>query len=727
LCLPPRGSGKVHLVPLCSGQKSLEWIFCPALASLMSFLFRGGKFLITLATTLAVGSSIAAAENHREILLEKLTAVPQTLTAPIVADTFTWWLPRGADTLILPMAAGIVVDKTNAPLRNWLAQHAPWDLTDLPVVAARYGDQTLVVIVPWPHYAQLLVDDRVGVRFTFPTNRNHATPCDLVAARRDSTNLLEAALVFRTWRAFATKTGAIPKPRPLAVKAAALPAVTNLFGAAHFYLWGPALFSRHDVDRQQWGAVARELWSAPTNSFCGRLVARFSAAQKANLRALSQAEWPDGYLTASVAAAIDAALTEASLLDQPTNRPLAEVVRRNSAALGAAWHERAHDPVTWGDGFSVPLLESLRAAGVNRALLLLNDFYARAPRPDVTAKAEALGFLIGPYDAYHGVHDPASPPDATWETAQFDAAAYHDGRIQNADGSGHKGFRNRGFHFSPLAAWPYVQRRVTGRLRETPFNAWFVDCDATAECFDDYNPLHPATRVDDIAARRARLHWLETDEKLVVGSEGGSALFADVIHFGHGIATPYIGHLAKEFKDPNSPCFMGKYWPAEGPDIFFKPITVPASLRSPYFDPGVRIPLYQAALGDELLVSHHWNFDSLKFGDVTAVRELLELLYLTPPLYHLNRQSWPNRRERIVKHFQFWSPLHQQLAAAPLVKFEWLDASRKLQRTTFRPANGAVTVTVNFSATAQQNYPPHSATVSGAISVPQTVYQAGRP
>ena len=36
-----------------------------------------------------------------------------------------------------------------------------------------------------------------------------------------------------------------------------LRAVTNLFGAPHIYLWGPALFSRHDVDRKQWIVFAR--------------------------------------------------------------------------------------------------------------------------------------------------------------------------------------------------------------------------------------------------------------------------------------------------------------------------------------------------------------------------------------------------------------------------------------------------------------------------------------
>ncbi len=128
--------------------------------------------------------------------------------------------------------------------------------------------------------------------------------------------------------------------------------------------------------------------------------------------------------------------------------------------------------------------------------------------------------------------------------------------------------------------------------------------------------------------RRQRLRWLETEKKLVVGSEEGSALFADVIAFGHGIQTPYLGHLAPEFKDPNSLSFAGRHWPSDTPANSFESIPVPASLLTPYFDPQVRIPLYQAALGDELIVSHHWSLDSLRLSDVARKRELMELLYM---------------------------------------------------------------------------------------------------
>jgi hypothetical protein len=155
----------------------------------------------------------------------------------------------------------------------------------------------------------------------------------------------------------------------------------------------------------------------------------------------------------------------------------------------------------------------------------------------------------------------------------------------------------------------------------------------------------------------------------------------------------------------------------------FKPTPVPPSLHTPYFDPIVRIPLYQAALGDEIVATHHWSYDSFKFSDVAGTRELMELLYMVPPMYHLNRETWPQRRERIARHYAFWSPLHQTLATAPLIRFDYLTTDRRLQRTTFRVPVGDVTITVNFQDSEVKGYPAESATVAGKIPVAQSVYR----
>ncbi|MBX3734820.1 MAG: hypothetical protein KF791_19760 [Verrucomicrobiae bacterium] len=666
-----------------------------------------------------------AAPRDQTLELGAISHQPDSFRSGVGSSgEFTWWLPAGADEYVLPISAGIAVEASRPDRMRWLREGSPWSLSELPVLGARHGNQMLVVIVPWPHYAALVMEDRVGIRFSFPEGRHQAAPCEIVAMLRGP-DPLDVARCFREWRLTATNTGAIPRPRPLQQKIAALEKATRLLGAPHCYLWGPAWFSRHDVPKHRWVPFARVLRAAAPDSPGGRLVARFSDEGRSALNELAAAEWPMDHLTVRLADAINASLEGPGLLEPAPGAPAAERIRRSQQALADAFGNFVNPPRSWGDGMSHSLLDSLHDAGMGRALLLLSDLHGRSLRPDVVVRAEALGFLLGPYDSYHSVHSPTAGADDTWETAQFDLDAYQRGRVMNADGSGHAGFKGRGFHFSPLAAWPHVQERVGRMVREAPYSAWFVDCDATAECFDDFSPEHPATRCDDAALRRKRLAWLESGQRMVVGSEGGSVLFADVIHFGHGVHTPFIGHLDPSLRDPQSPHFLGRHWPPDRPDLYFKPVPVPPSLKVPYFDPTVRIPLYQAALGDEIVATHHWGFDSLKFSDVERERELLEILHMVPPLYHLNRETWPKRRGRILKHLAFWGPLHRELGTAPLTQFALLSHDRLVQRTTFRPAAGAVTITVNFGALAQAGQAPYSATVAGAIPTSGQIYRAG--
>lgn len=663
------------------------------------------------------------ASDERILQLNEISFEPATYSSNVGdSGIFTWWLPAGADEYILPLSAGVVVDTSQKELMRWLRQGSPWPLSELPAIGLRYGDQMAVVIVPWPHYAELIVEDRLGIRFSFPRERERATPIEIVTMRR-SAEPLEVARAFREWRQTADSTGGIPRPRTLNQKIYELDNAARLLGAPHFYLWGSALFSRHDVPKNKWLAFARALCTASSSGFGGRLVVSFTVEQRSALQDLANAEWPMDYLTVTVAGAIDTVLSDPDLLYLGPETPAAAVVQSNKRALSQAFGNFLNPMETWGDGFSASILEALHHSGIERALLLLSDLYSRTPRPDMAALADEFGYLVGPYDSYHTVHSPSADSDSTWETAQFDLAAYEAGRVVNADGSGNGGFLGRGYHFSPEAAWPYVQQRVGEIVTHTSFSAWFIDCDATAECFDDFSREHSATRVDDITLRRQRLSWLESENNMVVGSEGGSVLFSDVIHFGHGVHTPYIGHLDPSFRDRGSPHYLGRHWPPDTPEQSFKSVPIPPSLVVPYFDPTVRIPLYQAALGDEIIATHHWSFDSLKFENVKGTRELLEILYMVPPLYHINRETWPERREPILEYLAFWGPLHRELAPVPLTGFDYLSDDRLVQRTTFQTEEGEVKITVNFGGKSQKGYPAYSATVSGPISVSRRVYR----
>jgi hypothetical protein len=92
-------------------------------------------------------------------------------------------------------------------------------------------------------------------------------------------------------------------------------------------------------------------------------------------------------------------------------------------------------------------------------------------------------------------------------------------------------------------------------------------------------------------------------------------------------------------------------------------------------------------------------------------------------MYHLNRETWQKRSQRIIRHFAYWSPIHRALATSPLIRFEWLTPDRQLQRTTFSSPQGPVTMTVNFSDADLKGFPRQSATAEGPISVQERVYR----
>ena len=136
-------------------------------------------------------------------------------------------------------------------------------------------------------------------------------------------------------------------------------------------------------------------------------------------------------------------------------------------------------------------------------------------------------------------------------------------------------------------------------------------------------------------------------------------------------------------KDRGSKYFLGAYYPPQAPAIFFKQVPMKPEYRRAFADPRFRLPLYQVVFHDSVVTTHQWGSGSLKFSDEDHARELLELLYDVPPLYHLNSAAWKRQGELIKRHYAFFSPLHRETALMAMRDFEWLTADRRGQRTRF--------------------------------------------
>ena len=633
--------------------------------------------------------------------------------------------PRG---FVVPDFEGVYVGGGDAELMGWLAGRGAMSATadlSLPLLGFDLGDRTLVWFLPSPYYAEVQVTDddppRAAVTHTWTPNRKGAA-YEVVLALGEA-GPLAAPRAYRRWL---EERGEIVT---LADKIAANPVVGRLRGAPHIYLWGDDYLSRHDVSRGRWPSFAAELLTraeGEPDGFVGRLVASLSTEGHEALVELAGAEHGYPYATRRAATALSDALARTGLSSHDPGASPAEVAAANAEALAAAFPEDLEDPRRWGDGFSIALLEALKDGGLDRALLITSDLDNAPLKPWVAARADELGWLYGPYDSYHSIHDPDAGPDDTWATAQFDRELWETGGVRLAGGSWSKGYMGRGRHLSPLAARPWVARRVDTLLATTPSTAWFVDCDAYGEFFDDYHDAHPATREADADARRERLRWLGEERGLVVGSEGATAVMTSALHFGHGVTTPVLGWGDERLKGRESPWSLGVYWPPDEPSVHFAAVPLHPDYRRPYFEPRDRLPLHHAVFGDAVVTTHHWGFGSLKFAGEEGTVELLELLYAAPPLYHLNRARWSKDRERIVRHVRFWGPLHEALATAHLVDFSWLSDDRLVQRTTFAAATGPVQLTVNFASDAREaagvRVPPRSVIVSGLPGLQERVY-----
>ncbi|MCT4347884.1 glycoside hydrolase [Vibrio sp. NC2] len=496
---------------------------------------------------------------------------------------------------------------------------------------------------------------------------------------------LDGAKQYRDWRINNDQS------ETLVAKQKRNPDVSKLIGASHVYLFGKDPLSVQDVS-DWWGLKSWYLKGSKLN---------VSKEAKRELSSLSKGKnWFSQYHKQLLLNSISQSLQVLFPIGNPTlenNTIKAQYVaaqnKKNWLLEHASPYLNSSD--TWGQALSSGMVTNLNKAGLNKLWLGFDNWMPAFYQPNAVGLAKQSGYLVGTYDSYNTAI-PAKLND-NWLTAQLPEPMRQSCAIELADGSLKKGFRGNGFYLNPNCHLDYVKQRAQDIMKFGNFNSLFLDVDATAMAREDYRDN--TSESDILSAFNNRMQWLSEQPSLVLGSEDGNSLTTKGIAFVHGLETVGFGWTDKDMKENRrSPYYLGRWYPDHKPDFFFKPAEVKDSYKSLLFSPQYRIPLYQAVFHDEVINTHHWHSDSLKFTNVRAERDLTAMLYNTPPMVHLTRDealSSSSTRIKALKHYQDgFEPMHEQLWDKQLVDFDWLDKSGEVQQTEFSDGSKII---ANFS------------------------------
>lgn len=482
------------------------------------------------------------------------------------------------------------------------------------------------------------------------------------------------------------------KFQTLAEKLAATPEAAKLIGATHTYLWGSGIISVDDV--KDWSKFVAILNG--DSELAKDVRQRFEVDTVALLKGIKNK--PYQYQQLVLIRAFNAAMNRLARESWQTNTPdmglltrrYSELRKEVATTFTAALRP---DPAQWGGGISVATMKKLERAGLQRLWVGLGEGWEGGLwHPEAIQAGVDAGYLVAPYDSYQTALEKDDHPG--WATAHLGETAYSDCAIGQKDSSLKAGFQQTGRYTQPDCIRPLMQKRIRSLLSAVPFNSWFLDAYATGMVFDSYPPAKSITQAQYATGNEENMRWVGEKLKLPIGSEGGNATTARGVLFAHGMQTPVIGWGDKDMqRKRSSPYFLGRWYPNEKPEIFFKATPLKEPYRTVYFDAKTRLPLYQAVFHGSVITTHHWLFDSLKLTNVRPQNDLVQLLYNVPPLYHLSADTLKDRLPAIKRQDSFFRPLHQRLATQSLTDFRWLTPDHLVQQTIFEDGTRMV---VNF-------------------------------
>jgi hypothetical protein len=352
-------------------------------------------------------------------------------------------------------------------------------------------------------------------------------------------------------------------------------------------------------------------------------------------------------------------------------------------------------PTWYGNTDPLALVDEMQSLGIER---LIHSEGSSAET--IAALNSRPGVLASRYDIYQDVWPPDAPPSAKHEGWPEDLVLLPDGSTMQGWVIRSGETQYPGGVVCSSRGLEHAREQIPAELATHPYRCRFIDTTTASPWRECHSPDHPLSRTEDRHYKMELLRFCSEEMGLVTGAETGIDPSVPYVHYYEGMLSlgpyrlPDSGYTMIEYKRP-TPEFL-KYQVGH------------------YY----RAPLWELVYHDCAVSQWYWGDSSGKAPEVWDRRDLLNLLYGTPPLFMLNPEVWETHKGRFAQSYKAVCPTVRQIGYDEMLSHEFLTADHTLQRTVW--SSGA-SIAANFADSPQtlpdgRTVPAMSAVVLGPPS-----------
>ncbi len=344
-----------------------------------------------------------------------------------------------------------------------------------------------------------------------------------------------------------------------------------------------------------------------------------------------------------------------------------------------------HQPTADQYALRLQIAREMKACGMDHVLWSVFDENVDPPTVEAV---QSLGYQTTYYDIYTDVipHDIAHLiPDTRLERCKPRLGCWPDGIRINRDGSRAQAWALKGkdgvFHSQEctcdIVAYDCALHNIPTHSKANGLNGRFIDVilGGASECWDAHHPMTRRTCLQ----HKLRLLDMVCAENLICGTEEGCEDAVPFFHYNEGLMSP------RAYRQYDAGRRMTHIYRAD---------EVTGGVLEYNLSPRYRAPLWQLVYHGCVQSYFYWGDSTGSMPDYIAQRDDLCRLYGEAPLYSFRCADWPRLKEDITASYQRTVPHATRVGWDSMESFEYLDASRLIQRTLF---SGGVSVVANFS------------------------------